>query len=155
MRDRITFLFATGGYIGTIPGAPGTYASLATTVVYYLIYRIYFRIPPELFVSVLCLITAAGVFAAARVSRSLGEEDPKTVVIDEVAGQLTALSFLPISAFNLVAGTFLFRLFDIWKPYPIRKLEALENGVGIMADDLLAGLYANVILQFTQWYLYR
>ncbi len=155
MRDRISFLFATGGYIGTIPGAPGTYASLATTAAYYLIYQIYFRISPEILVSVLCLITAVGVFAAARVSRNLGQEDPKIVVIDEVAGQLTALSFLPVSTFNLVAGTFLFRLFDIWKPYPIRKLESLENGVGIMADDLLAGLYANVILQITHWYLSR
>ena len=68
------------------------------------------------------------------------------VVIDEVAGQLTALLFLPISFFNLVAGTFLFRLFDIWKPYPIRRLEPLKNGVGIMADDLLAGVYANIVL---------
>ena len=155
MRDRISFLFATGGYIGTIPGAPGTYASLATTAAYYLIYRINFRILPELHLSVLCLITVAGVFAAARVSRSLGQEDPKVVVIDEVAGQLTALLFLPINFFNLVFGTFLFRLFDIWKPYPIRKLEALENGVGIMADDLLAGIYASVFLHLTNWYLHR
>ena len=155
MRDRISYLFATGAYIGTIPGAPGTYASLATTVAYYLIYRIYFRILPELHLSVLCLITATGVFAAARVSRSLGQEDPKVVVIDEVAGQLTALLFLPINFFNLVAGTLLFRLFDIWKPYPVRKLEALENGVGIMADDLLAGIYANVVLHLTNWYLHR
>lgn len=77
------------------------------------------------------------------------------MVIDEVAGQLTALLFLPINFFNLVAGTLLFRLFDIWKPYPVRKLEALENGVGIMADDLLAGIYANVVLHLTNWYLHR
>lgn len=155
MRDRISYLFATGGYIGTLPGAPGTYASLATTLAYYLIYRIYFRILPELHLSVLCLITVAGVLAAARVSRKLEQEDPKVVVIDEIAGQLAALLFLPVNFFNLAAGTFLFRLFDIWKPYPIRKLEALANGVGIMADDLLAGIYANVLLQLTHWFLHR
>jgi phosphatidylglycerophosphatase A len=147
MKDRISLFFATGAYIGMIPGAPGTYASLATTLAYYLIYRIYFRILPELHLSVLCVITLAGVFASARVSRSLDQDDPKVVVIDEVAGQLTALLFLPINFFNLAAGTLLFRLFDIWKPYPIRRLESLRNGVGVMADDLLAGIYANLLLQ--------
>ena len=151
MRDRISYIYATAGYIGTIPGAPGTYASIATTVVYYLVYRMYFRILPALHVSAICLITAAGVFAASRVSRRLGREDPKEVVIDEVAGQLTSLALLPVSFFNLVAGTILFRVFDVWKPYPIHRLESLENGVGIMADDLLAGVYTNILLQVANW----
>jgi len=86
------------------------------------------------------------VLASDRVSRSLGQEDPQTVVIDEVAGQLTAFLFLPVDLFHLAGGTVLFRLIDIWKPYPIRRLEHLKNGVGIMADDLLAGVYANIIL---------
>ena len=147
MKDRIAFFFASGLCAGMIPGAPGTYASLATALVYYQVYRISFHILPELHLSAICLITLAGVYASARVSRNLGREDPNVVVIDEVAGQLVAFLFLPVSAVNLVAGFFLFRLFDIWKPYPIRKLESLPNGVGIMADDLLAGVYANVILQ--------
>jgi phosphatidylglycerophosphatase A len=150
MKDRIALFFATGAYIGVIPGAPGTYASLATTLAYYLIYRIYFRVLPELLLSVLCAITIAGVFAAARVSRRLGREDPGIVVIDEVAGQLTAFLFVPVSFFNLAAGTILFRVFDIWKPFPIRKLETLKNGVGIMADDLMAGIYANLLLQIAE-----
>lgn len=147
MKDRISLFVATGCYIGMIPGMPGTYASVATTAVFYMVYRISFRILPELHLSALCLITAVGIFVSARASRILGKEDPQVVVIDEVAGQLTALLFLPIHWYNLVAGTLLFRLFDIWKPYPIRRLEPLENGVGIMADDLLAGIYANIILQ--------
>jgi len=151
MKDRIAWFLATGAYVGMIPGAPGTYASLCTTLVYYLVYRIHSRILPELHLSALCLITVAGVYAAARVSRKLGQEDPQIVVIDEVAGQLTAFLFLPVSFFNLAAGTVLFRLFDIWKPYPIRRLEALENGVGIMADDLLAGVYANLLLHLLHW----
>jgi phosphatidylglycerophosphatase A len=155
MRDRISLFFATAGYIGMIPGAPGTYASLATTLAYYMVYRIYFRILPELHVSVLCLITAAGTYAAAHVSRRLGREDPQIVVIDEVAGQLTALLFLPINFINLAAGTLFFRLFDIWKPYPIRKAESLRNGVGIMADDLLAGVCANILLQIANRLMHR
>jgi len=147
MKDRISLLFASGFCIGMIPGAPGTYASLAAALVYYRIYRISLRILPELHLSAICLITLAGVYAAARVSRNLGREDPGVVVIDEIAGQLVAFLFLPVNAVNLIAGVCLFRLFDIWKPFPIRRLESLPNGVGIMSDDLLAGAYANLILQ--------
>ena len=147
MRDRISLLFASGFCIGMIPGAPGTYASLAAALVYYRIYRISLRILPELHLGAICLITLAGVYAAARVSRNLGREDPGVVVIDEIAGQLVAFLFLPVNAVNLIAGVCLFRLFDIWKPFPIRRLESLPNGVGIMSDDLLAGVYANLILQ--------
>ena len=147
MKDRICLFIASVGYIGMLPVMPGTYASLVTTVAYYLIYRIHFRILPELHLSVICVVTTMGVFTAAHASRVLGNEDPHEVVIDEVAGQLVALLLLPINFFNLIAAACLFRLFDIWKPFPIRKLESLGNGVGIMADDLLAGVYANIILQ--------
>jgi phosphatidylglycerophosphatase A len=147
MRKSLAFLFATTCYAGLIPGAPGTYASLLTTAGFLLTYRIGYRIAPELHVSVVCLIAALGTLAAAEVSRMYGDEDPSVVVIDEVAGQLVAFLFLPVSFFNVLAGFFLFRLFDIWKPFPIRNAERLKNGVGIMADDLLAGVYTNVILQ--------
>jgi phosphatidylglycerophosphatase A len=146
MRSLALF-FATTCYAGLIPGARGTYASILTTAGYLLIYRIGYRIVPELHVSVVCLIAALGALAAAEVSRMYGDEDPSVVVIDEVDGQLVAFLFLPVTYFNLLSGFVLFRLFDIWKPFPIRRLERLKNGVGIMADDLLAGVYANVILQ--------
>ena len=147
MKQRISLFLATACYIGMIPGAPGTYASAATTLAYFLIWRIHNRIAPELHLSAACLITVIGVFAAANVSRSVGREDPGIVVIDEVAGQLVALLFLPFSILNVIGATVLFRVFDIWKPFPIRRLEPLTNGVGIMADDILAGVYANIVLQ--------
>ncbi len=155
MRDRISLLLASGFGIGMIPGAPGTYASLITTLIFYLVYRVSFRILPELHLSAVCLITAAGVLFSARASRMLGKDDPNVVVIDEVAGQLLTFLFLPVSAFHLVAGTVLFRLFDIWKPFPLRKLESLRNGVGIMADDLAAGIYANLVLQIADRFIHR
>lgn len=133
--------------IGFIPGAPGTYASIATTLVFFFIHHRSHHILPALHLSAICLISIVGVITADDVRRSSGIEDPSFVVIDEVAGQLLAFLFLPVSAFNLIAGTVAFRLFDIWKPFPIRKLESLGNGVGIMADDLLAGVYANLVLQ--------
>ncbi len=155
MKKHLSLLFATGLYIGLIPGAPGTYASIATSLVFYLTWRVSHGIVPSLHLSITCLIAAIGIFAAAEVSRQCGVEDPGIVVIDEVAGQLVTFLFLPVGTFNLIAGTVLFRGFDIWKPLFIRKLEPLPNGVGIMADDLLAGVYANVVLQILNWLMRR
>jgi phosphatidylglycerophosphatase A len=146
MRQRISTIIASAFYIGFIPGAPGTYASIATTLVFLLVFLKSWRIVSSLHLSAICLITLVGVLTSAYASRSSGKEDPSFVVIDEVAGQLLTFLFLPVNAFNLILGTLAFRLFDIWKPYPIRKLEPLKDGVGIMADDLLAGVYANVLL---------
>jgi phosphatidylglycerophosphatase A len=91
--------------------------------------------------------TAAGIPAATRVVRGSGEEDPSHVVIDEVAGQLLALVWAPPGWKTALAGLILFRVFDILKPFPLRSLERLPGGFGIMLDDLGAGLYSLVLLQ--------
>jgi phosphatidylglycerophosphatase A len=150
MKRHLSLLFASGLYVGLIPGAPGTYASAATTLVFALIWKTN-GIIPVLHLSAVCLVSVLGIFTAAEVSRQQGVEDPQIVVIDEVAGQLVTFLFLPVGVLNLIAGTVAFRVFDIWKPFPIRRLEALPNGVGIMADDLLAGVYANLVLQILTW----
>src|SRR5512147_2074180 len=150
MKQRIAFFLASVCYLGLIPGAPGTYGSVATTIVFLIVYRISFRIVPELHVSTVCLVSLVGVLSSTAVARQLGREDPCVAVIDEIAGQLLTFLFIPVTTVSLVAGTVLFRVFDIFKPYPIRKLESLRDGVGIMADDLLAGVYANILLQI--WY---
>ncbi len=92
------------------------------------------------------LITAAGVTAATRVARASGDKDPSMVVIDEVAGQLIALIGAPLHWKTLLASLILFRAFDIVKPSPLRRLEHLPEGTGIMADDLGAGVYALAVL---------
>src|ERR687883_1878804 len=96
----------------------------------------------------LIFITIAGIWAASRAERLLGRKDPGAVVIDEVAGQLIAFLFVPLNAgwWAIVAAFLAFRAFDIWKPYPVRRLEALESGLGIMADDVLAGAYAAALM---------
>jgi phosphatidylglycerophosphatase A len=147
MKDRLCLSFASVCHLGFIPGAPGTYASLLTTVLFFAAFRLGGRILPALHLSVLCLISLAGILASAEISRRTGQEDPSFIVIDEVAGQLLTFLFLPISWMNLIGGFFAFRVFDMWKPFPIRKLESLGGGVGVMADDLLAGVYANVLLR--------
>jgi phosphatidylglycerophosphatase A len=148
MKNRLSLAFASALYIGFIPGAPGTYASIATSFIFFLVCRLSHRLVPALHLSAVCLISLIGILAASEVSRDTGIKDPRFIVIDEVAGQLVTFLFLPATAFNLILGTVAFRLFDIWKPFPIRKLESLEGGLGIMADDLLAGVYGNLVLQF-------
>jgi phosphatidylglycerophosphatase A len=153
MKKQLSFLCATVFYVGHLPGPRGTYAAALTTAVYFLIFRATGRVVPELHISLLCLITTAGVLASQEVSKHSGHHDPQIVVVDEVAGQLLTFLFLPVNYWNLCLGLALFRLFDIWKPYPIRHSERLPNGVGIMADDLVAGIYANATLHIAGWLL--
>ncbi len=152
MKECFARFVATAAYIGTIPGAPGTYASVATTLALAALIPRGEPARTELLASIIAGVTIVGVLASADVARAAGIEDPQTVVIDEVAGQLLAFLLVPLTAANLVLGTILFRIFDMWKPFPLRRLELLPNGVGIMADDLGAGVYANLLLQLaTVW----
>ena len=90
------------------------------------------------------LVTLIGIPAATRVARGTGRKDPQFVVIDEVAGQLVALIAVPLAWKSFLAGFILFRAFDIVKPPPVRQLEAIPDGAGIVLDDIAAGLYALV-----------
>jgi phosphatidylglycerophosphatase A len=147
MKYRLCLTFASLFYIGFIPGAPGTYGSLATAISFYLIHRFSGGILPMLHLSAVGLISLAGILASDAIGRKTGVEDPSYIVIDEVAGQLLTFLFLPVRLPNILLGFVAFRVFDMWKPFPIRKLESLQHGTGVMADDLLAGVYANLVLQ--------
>jgi phosphatidylglycerophosphatase A len=166
--DYLSLALATCG-VGYLPLAPGTWGSMVGVGLYVLLRAAGLRflvtsasgrgviIGPAsellyttLSVAVIICLTAAGVWAATRAEKLLGRKDPGAVVVDEVAGQLITFLFVPLS-FELkwwmtLAGFLLFRAFDIWKPYPVRRLEALESGLGIMADDVLAGFYAAVCM---------
>ncbi|MGD0988643.1 MAG: phosphatidylglycerophosphatase A [Candidatus Sulfotelmatobacter sp.] len=133
--------------IGYLRPGPGTWASAATTLLWA---AIAVALPATLrtpFAIVLALlVTLVGIPAATRVSRDSRTKDPQFVVIDEVAGQLVALIGVPLAWKSFLAGFILFRVFDILKPPPVRQLEALPEGAGIVLDDLAAGLYALVIM---------
>ncbi len=146
MKRQISLAAASALYLGFAPKIPGTCASLATTLVFALICHYRHHIAPELHISAVCLITLGGILSAGEVSREKLLDDPPYVVIDEVAGQLLTFLLLPGSIINLVLGFVVFRAFDICKPFPIARLESLKGGVGIMADDLLAGIYGNIVL---------
>ena len=126
-----------------MPLAPGTFGSAVGIGVFLLLQSW----PVQL--AAIVVITFAGIWAATRTEQILGLKDPGKVVVDEVAGQMIAL--LPLSIFSLgkgwiIVSFILFRLFDIFKPYPARRFEALRSGLGIMADDLVAGFYAALIV---------
>ena len=91
------------------------------------------------------VVTAVGIWAAGREEARVGVRDPSSIVVDEVAGMLVALAGHPKGLPWVLALFLLFRVFDVWKPFPIRRLQDLPGGLGVVADDLLAGLYANLL----------
>lgn len=129
--------------IGRLRPGPGTWASAVTTLLWGLIAH---TLPPSLRTPVAIALTLGiiliGIPAATRVARSSGLKDPQIVVIDEVAGQLIALIAVPLAWKSFFIGFILFRVFDIVKPPPVRQLESLPEGAGIVLDDVAAGLYA-------------
>lgn len=136
-------IFATFFGLGFFPVAPGTLTSLAVLLFYkYLLYGL--TLPYLLLIFFLLL--ALGVPAASAYSSELKKSDPGRVVIDEAAGQFLVLAFVSPDWTFIVIGFLLFRFFDIVKPFPIRQLEALPAGWGIMADDVAAALMAKALL---------
>jgi phosphatidylglycerophosphatase A len=145
---RWAWLVATFFGAGTLHPGPGTWGSLAAVLCWAAIasaLSAVVRGPAALAAAI--LVTAIGIPAATRFARATGAKDPQQVVIDEVAGQLLTLAGAPLGWKPLLAGFVLFRAFDILKPWPIRRLEKLPEGVGIVMDDLGAGVYAWVVLQ--------
>lgn len=121
--------------------APGTVGSLVTAVAIWLLPFNFMRMAITL-----VAVTLVGLWAGSRVERVLGRKDPGLIVIDEVAGMLLSMILLPRTLPVLVTAFLLFRLFDIWKPFPARESQALTGGMGVMVDDLIAGLYTLVLV---------
>lgn len=132
------------GYVGK---GSGTLASALFCVCLYLIVN-HFSFSPNALILFVVITFIIGVIAAFKVEKDWGK-DSKRVVIDEVSGMALSLVCLPITPLTIILGFILFRAFDILKPLYIRRLEKFPGGWGVMADDVLAGLYTNLLLQFT------
>jgi len=164
--DNVALAVATCG-VGLIPLAPGTWGAGVGVLLYLAVARASeavfdesvrrgLDLSPQTFPAFLTtalllaifVVSVAGVWAGTRAERLLGKKDPGAVVVDEVAGQLVSFLFLPwrAGAWAVFLAFVAFRVLDIWKPYPIRRLEGLGGGLGIMADDLLAGFYAAAVM---------
>ena len=145
---RWAWLVGTFFGVGTLRPGPGTWGS-TVTVLLWAGFAQYFPAQLQLPLNILLAILAIaiGIPAATRVARASGKKDPQHVVIDEVAGQLITLVAAPLHWKPMLAGLILFRVFDMWKPVPVRNLEKLPEGTGIMMDDVAAGVYGLIVMQ--------
>jgi phosphatidylglycerophosphatase A len=140
------FWIATFLGVGKMPFAPGTWASLVAAPIFYPLIEY-----PVAHAGILVAVYFLGVYACTQYAKNLGEVDPSSAVIDEVLGMGIAMLAIPKQWPFVVMALVLFRVFDIWKPYPIRRIEKLPGGWGIMTDDLVAGIYARVWIQIGIW----
>jgi phosphatidylglycerophosphatase A len=140
--------FTTLGFVGRLPGAPGTYGSLVTLPVAFLWaglvgeHHLYT-------VALILVLIVLGTLASTSVAKSMGVEDPSEIIIDEVVGQWIAVLAIPHHWAYWLAAFVLFRIFDIWKPGIIDRAQHLPGGLGIMMDDVLAGIFAFLLIQGT------
>jgi phosphatidylglycerophosphatase A len=162
--DYFSLAMTTFG-VGYLPLAPGTWGSAVGVLIYLLFARIetdaftffvhgglqdarftaWLHVSNSILFLLFCLL---GIWASGRAAKLFQNKDPQKVVVDEIIGQLITFLFVPFAAswLLILAGFLLFRLFDIWKPYPIDSLQNLPAGIGVCADDILAGVYAGVCL---------
>jgi phosphatidylglycerophosphatase A len=143
LKTILATVVATGLGSGYAPFAPGTAGSLVGLALFWPLHRLSLAAQA----GVTALVFVLGVVAATHVARRLGVEDPGLVVADEVVGMWVSLLGVPLTGVTAVAGFVLFRVFDVFKPYPARDLERLPAGWGIMCDDVMAGVYANLLLR--------
>jgi len=153
---RLAVFLATAAYSGYFPIAPGTVGSVVGLAVYAGLRQmapatgLAFSL---LEVLVIAAVFFVGIWAATVSERHFGGTDPGPIVLDEVLGMLVTLAFIPVGLAAAIAGFFLFRIFDIVKPFPARRFEALHGGLGVMADDAMAAVYANLSLRLLMFVL--
>ena len=143
-RDEAVLFLATGFYIGNIPFAPGTFGTLIGLPLCFMLGRI--ALAPAILCALIFIFLA--VWIADKAEKILKKDDPGCIVIDEIAGMMVALIGLPFNLATAVTGFILFRALDILKPVPIRNLDKrIPGGLGVVADDVAAGIIANLILR--------
>ncbi|MFC1549630.1 phosphatidylglycerophosphatase A [Nitrospirota bacterium] len=142
LRGFIMKQIATVGGIGFFPFASGTVGTVPAALLVWLL-----PMPWPIYVAVTVAVTIAGIIASSEVEAVIGKKDPGCIVVDEVAGYLVAMAFLPPTTGYVIAAFFLFRAFDVIKPPPINGLQKLKGGFGVVVDDLAAGLATNIVLQ--------
>lgn len=142
IKNNIIEIVTTFFYVGYVPFAPGSVASLAGLFLFYLI-----KGNILLYIFFILLFLFLGLLLATKAEKLFNKKDARCIVIDEVLGMLLSLMFMPYDIKVVIIAFILFRIFDTLKPYPAGRLQNLPGSLGIMSDDIVAGLYTNVILQ--------
>ena len=150
MKPWLVKFIATAGYAGYFPFASGTLGSAVGWLLYLVLGQ-----HTVLLASWIVVGCVVGVFVSTRAEKIFKEKDSHKIVIDEVVGFWIAVFLLPLTWGWALAGFLLFRIFDVWKPLGIRSLQAWPGGWGVMVDDVLAGLLANVLLQIVRYIFFR
>ena len=148
IKKTVIIFIAQGAYTGRFPVAPGT----AGTVIGVLLYLWMRSISHTAYLVLCTIVILVGTWTAGRAEAYLGRKDPPSIVIDEIAGYLVAMFMVPQGWGFVVTGFLLFRIFDIMKPYPLKRLQNIHGGVGVMVDDIGAGVYTNLVLQAAAFY---
>jgi phosphatidylglycerophosphatase A len=143
ISKSIILFIAQGAYTGRIPFAPGTMGTLLAVGLYQLTQGI----SPANYALLCVALCGVGIWAAQEAEKILGCTDCSSIVIDEIAGYFIAMAWVPAGWGFVIAGFFLFRFFDILKPWPLNDLQKLHGGLGVMMDDIGAGIYTNIVLQ--------
>jgi len=152
MKPRAALAIGTWFGCGYMPAARGTWGALAALLLAWPLARFAGFLPWH-FGLLALVFTPCAIWAASRVAEHVGKKDPNIVVVDEVVGQWLSLAGAAVLNWKSVLAAFvLFRLFDIWKPAPVRQLENLSGGTGIVADDLMAGVYGALVLWAGGWF---
>ncbi len=150
ITHRILMFLASGLGAGYSPIASGTVATAVAIPIYFAAFHPLNHLNllhAGIYLVLLAFLFLLGVYVSTKAELALKEKDPHYVTIDEIAGFMMTMFLVPFSSKSIIAGFFLFRLFDVWKPYPIRQIQILRGGWGVMIDDMLAGLYSCICLQ--------
>lgn len=148
LRDRLTVLVAEGCGLGRLPVAPGTFGSLAGLPLGWLLWH--WQVPVPFRLTLWLVMFLIGIPLCQRAAFLRGKKDPGSVVWDEITAFPLIFSMIHDSSMMLVGGFLLFRVFDVAKPWPVKRFERLPGGLGIMADDQIAALYAGAVLVLLQ-----
>jgi len=146
--DRLAVFIATCAYVGYAPVAPGTFGSAAGLAAFVAVRA---TGSPAIEMATIVILFAVGVWSAGLAERYFGGTDPGPIVMDEVAGMLITLAFLPVTVTGAVVGFLVFRVLDVVKPWPSGRFEKLPGGWGVMADDGMAAIYGNVVMRLLIW----
>lgn len=148
MNRKLILFFATGGGVGFLPGAPGTYGTAVAVLLYWAVANL----PTWHYLLFTFTFSFFSVWVAGLAEQSFQEHDSQKIVIDEIAGYLVTMLFIPFHWKYSIAGFVVFRLFDIMKPWPIRLIDRKwKGGWGVVGDDLLAGIFGCLVMQGLIW----